>query len=271
MIALISHTDKRMIETMLKTGLCCYIMGLSLVFLEPGTITAADLEPAESVLNKIDDGSKKRNIYQNLKQIITEPSGRKKIVNVDLYCIDKGERRIYHYLSPAWVKGIIVNIEKKGNAISVTSPFKKDTRDIQPVNRSAYVMESDFTYEDLASFSWGDHYAGMTLRMEEEGGVPCLVLSLRPVYDGSAYTRLVMWVDMKEYSVVRIDYYQKNESTPFKQMLCKEFRVVGNTRVCTEVHMQHLYNGRNTLQMVTEMRFDEDVDYSRINESSGDQ
>ncbi len=72
-------------------------------------------------------------------------------------------------------------------------------------------MGSEFAYEDISSQEV-EKYGRKYLRNETMDGRDHFVLELDPVDPKSGYTRQVAWVDIAEYRVFKVDFYDRGDT-----------------------------------------------------------
>jgi len=82
---------------------------------------------------------------------------------------------------------------------------------ISSKNKSGPFMGSEFAYEDISSQEVGK-YKYKYLRNEACGERDCFVLERYPLYKFSGYTRQVVWLDTKEFLLIKMDFYDRKNS-----------------------------------------------------------
>jgi hypothetical protein len=90
-------------------------------------------------------------------------------------------------------------------------PAMKRVKRISSGNRSGPFLGSEFAYEDLVAPEV-DKYEYRWIRDERCGTHPCAVVERTPRYEGSGYTRQIVWWDLSEYRVWRIEYYDRKDA-----------------------------------------------------------
>lgn len=127
---------------------------------------------------------------------------------------DEGDKSLIRFSEPGDIKGttLLTHARKTGNDDQwIFLPAVKRVKRISSTNRSGPFAGSEFAYEDLVNQE-PDKYTYAWIRNEDLNGMPTFVVERVPVYDGSGYTRQVVWYDEAEYRVQRIEYYdRKNE------------------------------------------------------------
>lgn len=87
-------------------------------------------------------------------------------------------------------------------------PALKRVKRIASSNKSGPFMGSEFAYEDFAN-AGVDKFTYRWLREEPCGQSTCDVLERIPAYDGSGYSKQVVWMDQAERRILKSDYYDK--------------------------------------------------------------
>jgi len=87
-------------------------------------------------------------------------------------------------------------------------PAVKRVRRISSANKSGPFVGSEFAFEDLAAQEVGK-FTHTWLRDEPCESQICHVVERKPLYEGSGYTRQIVWIDMEHYLHRRIDYYDR--------------------------------------------------------------
>lgn len=91
-------------------------------------------------------------------------------------------------------------------------PALKRVKRISSRNKSGSFMGSEFAYEDILSQEV-EKYKYTWIRDEVYEGQECFVVERYPVdKENSGYTRLVTWIDKKEYRVKKVEYYDRKNS-----------------------------------------------------------
>ncbi|MBL7050508.1 MAG: outer membrane lipoprotein-sorting protein, partial [Nitrospira sp.] len=91
-------------------------------------------------------------------------------------------------------------------------PALKRVKRISSRNKSGSFMGSEFAYEDISSQEV-EKYTYKWIRDEVYEGQDCFVGESYPVdKKNSGYTRLLSWIDKKEYRTLRVEYYDRKNS-----------------------------------------------------------
>ncbi|MEQ8268937.1 MAG: outer membrane lipoprotein-sorting protein [Parvibaculum sp.] len=90
-------------------------------------------------------------------------------------------------------------------------PAVKRVKRISSANKSGPFVGSEFAFEDLAAQETGK-FTYKWLREEPCGTLTCHVVERVPSYEGSGYTRQVVWIDTTDYLMRKTDYYDRKDS-----------------------------------------------------------
>jgi hypothetical protein len=90
-------------------------------------------------------------------------------------------------------------------------PALRRVKRISSGNRSGPFVGSEFAYEDLVSQEV-DKYDYRWLRDEPCEGHPCAVVERYPRYENSGYRRQVVWWDLDEYRIQKIEYHDRKDA-----------------------------------------------------------
>ncbi|NVJ59210.1 MAG: outer membrane lipoprotein-sorting protein [Gammaproteobacteria bacterium] len=109
-------------------------------------------------------------------------------------------------------------------------PALKRVKRISSSNKSGPFMGSEFSFEDLSSFEI-EKYTYKYLRDDTVDGQQVFVVESYPTYEHSGYTRLINYIDQKEYRILKTEYYDRKDAllktlvnTDFKQFLNQYWR-----------------------------------------------
>lgn len=126
---------------------------------------------------------------------------------------------------------------------------------INSSSRAGSFMGSEFAFEDLGSREI-EKYTSRFLGEEELHGQRCYVVELFPKKKkSSGYSRIVSWLDKKEYRALREEYYDKKKRLK-KTLTLTGYRLYLNSiwRPHHLTMVNHL-NGRETDLIMTNYRF----------------
>lgn len=149
-------------------------------------------------------------------------------------------------------------------------PALKRVKRISSANKSGPFVGSEFAYEDLTSFEV-KKYDYVWLRDEPCGtlleGSQCFVLERKPLYENSGYTRQVSWIDMDEYRLLKVEFYDRKDAL-LKTLLMSEYRqYLGQYWRSHEQLMVNHQTGKETLLTFSDYVFQDGVNARNFNKS----
>lgn len=103
-------------------------------------------------------------------------------------------------------------------------PALKRVKRIASKTKTGSFMGSEFSYEDLASFEV-EKYDFKFLRDEACGEFTCHVVESYPKDPYSGYTRLISWIENKDYRIQKIEFYDK-KSALLKTMVVEKYELL---------------------------------------------
>jgi outer membrane lipoprotein-sorting protein len=169
-----------------------------------------------------------------------------------------GDKNLAVFDSPRDIKGTIflTHTHKRGDdAQWLYLPAVKRVKRISSKNKSGSFMGSEFAYEDIASQEI-EKYTYKWIKDEPYDGQDCFVVERYPVdKENSGYIRQVVWMDKREYRILKIDYYDRKEFllktlsfNGYKKYLNKFWRA-------SEMEMVNHQNGKSTYLLRSNYRF----------------
>ena len=146
-------------------------------------------------------------------------------------------------------------------------PALKRVKRIASSNKSGPFMGSEFAYEDLSSFEIAK-YRYKYLRDDKLGNDKVFVIESYPEYKHSGYSKLVSYVDQKEYRTLKIEYYDRNdklyktlENKDYKQYLDRYWRA-------HTIEMVNHQTGKSTSLKWSDYVFQSDIDEKDFNKNA---
>ena len=118
------------------------------------------------------------------------------------------------------------------------------------------LVGADLCYEDLQERKPAlDRHR--LLGKETVNGAACDVLESAPIEPtGSVYRRRVSWVDPETAMVMRMDYFEKDDTTPSKRWLLGARKKVQTYWTVTDSVMTDLASSHQTRMVVEEAKYD---------------
>ncbi|MDZ7822494.1 MAG: outer membrane lipoprotein-sorting protein [Candidatus Marinimicrobia bacterium] len=126
---------------------------------------------------------------------------------------DNVEKRIIRFLEPADVKGmgmLIVDHEDREDDMWIYLPVSRKSRRIVSSEKSSSFMGSEFSKADMSAPN-PDDFRYELLGEEEQQGVPCWKIEIRPVNrdaeDEYGFFRKISWITKETQVAARSEYY----------------------------------------------------------------
>ena len=128
---------------------------------------------------------------------------------------DNGDKTILEFTTPADVKGTILLTHEhltKDDDQWLYMPGLKKTKRIVSKNKSGSFMGSEFSYEDLSSQHYKKFLHSGNAQEVMLNGVKHYKAERKPSDENSGYSKEIVFVDVKNFLIQRIDYYDKNDN-----------------------------------------------------------
>lgn len=221
--------------------------------------------------DKLDNGFKDftANMFMVLKNKQGEESTRH-IRNKTLEVEGDGDKSISIFDRPRDVKGTaLLNFTHKVGTDDqwLYLPALKRVKRISSANKSGSFMGSEFAYEDVTSQEI-EKYTYKWVRDEEFKGEQSFVFERYPVYKNSGYTRQVVWLDQKEYKILKIEFYDR-KNAPLKTLTQSDFKqYLGKYWYPGSMFMENHQTGKSTLLSWTDYKFHNGLSNKEFNKNS---
>ena len=219
--------------------------------------------------DKRDNGFKDftANMVMLLKNKQGEESSRH-IRNKTLEVEGDGDKSISIFDRPRDVKGTaLLNFTHKVGTDDqwLYLPALKRVKRISSSNKSGSFMGSEFAYEDVTSQEV-EKYNYKWIRDEEHKGELSFVFERYPVYKNSGYTRQVVWLDKKDYKILKIEFFDR-KNLPLKTLTQSDFKqYLDKFWYPGKMFMENHQTGKSTLLTWTDYKFHNglsDKDFNR--------
>lgn len=199
-----------------------------------------------------------------MEMVLRNKEGRESLRNIRVRVMETdgdGDKSLTIFDSPRDVKGtaLLTYTHKVGDDDQwLYLPALKRVKRISSRNKSGSFMGSEFSFEDMGSQEV-EKYTYAYLGDEKVNGLDCFVVERYPNdKKNSGYSRIVSWLDTKEYRAWKEDYYDK------KNRLLKTLILSGY-----KLYLD-LYWRAHTMNMVNHQNGKEtDLKWSDFNFSTG--
>lgn len=147
-------------------------------------------------------------------------------------------------------------------------PALKRVKRISSSNKSGAFMGSEFAYEDLGGTEI-EKYSYTFLREELLAGKNCFVIEIYPKdVKNSGYSRIVSWIDQKEYRAQKQLFYDKKKRL-LKQLRIKDYRqYIGFVWKAHQLEMENTQNGKATVLKISNFKFRNGLSDKDFNKNS---
>jgi len=213
---------------------------LGLVFLAPAALADSAIESAKTPEEKglqIAMAADARDSgwsdwAARAKMVLRNRQGQTSTRELRLQALEQetdGDKRLIVFDEPRDVKGtaFLVFTKKRGNDDQwLYLPALKRVKRIASNNQSGPFVGSEFAYEDLSSQEV-EKYTYKYLRDENADGQACYVIERYPLDESSGYTRQVVWLDQREYRVLKTEYYDRKGEL-LKTFVAEGYRPYGD-------------------------------------------
>ena len=224
------------------------IIVLSCVF---ATGAFAQSLSAEEILSDADDVSNEApDLKAMVEMILIEDDGDQSVREMEIF--QKGaDSRLMRFLSPAGQRGIgFLSLPDDVNYLYLPA-FGRVRRIASHVENQNFAG-TDFSYDDLSSFRFGDEYEPSLNETTDTH----YILELLPKSGISTdYSKLLMWVQLDNFYPARIEYY--NRSGDLWKVL-EQFEILQfqGYWVALERVMSNVISGHSTSMYMTEVEVD---------------
>ena len=192
------------------------------------THTFADDAKARAIMEKVDARDDGKTIEQDMKMILIDKSGKKRLRDLKSYSKDFGadEHRVLFFKSPADVRNTAFltydyDDPNKDDDQWLYLPALKKVKRIPSADKSSSFMGSDFSYFDMTDRDLED-YDFKLLKETKVRGKPAWVIEAIPrndkVIKESGYVKSIGIVRKDNYVVVRSIQFMKNGKRKYFDM-----------------------------------------------------
>jgi len=134
----------------------------------------------DEILDKMEENENANTSRMEMTQIVVKADGRKNTSKLISYSIDKGDKGLMEYSSPARIKGMKILMLNDGDDIWFYSPRTARVRKIASHQKNQSVNNSDFSYEDLSTEDRREDYACKLLGEEKIDSCLSSILGSNP-------------------------------------------------------------------------------------------
>ena len=245
------------IATMLALGALCMT-------------SPACAESARAILDQakaVNDAREPKDMSQKTKMKLTDSRGGERVRDLEIYGKNYGHRTrkgLTFFLTPPEVKGVGFlswSYPDKDDDQWLYLPELKRVRQISGSSRKQSFQGSDFSYDDLQLFDdirdWTEKDAASKLLRDGEvvGGVACAVIELTPQNKEYDYGKFVLWLDRKESTFRKIEFYDKKDTALLKTLALGNFKTIDGVPTPQRIEMVNAKKGTKTVLEVSDVHY----------------
>lgn len=181
-----------------------------------------------------------------------------------------GDKSITVFDSPKDVKGtglMSYSHITKSDDQWLYLPALKRIKRISSRNKSGPFMGSEFAFEDLSSFEV-EKYEYKYLGEEKANGLDSYKSEMIPVYKHSGYSKIVVWLDKKEFRIQKMDFYDRKKSL-LKTQVFEDYKLYLDQywRAHKNLMTNH-QTGKSTILEFSEYKFQTGLKDSQFSKNS---
>lgn len=229
-----------------KTAMICVVL-ISFTF-------SANSQSAASLLTGMDQlMSAPKDKEANVKMVLKDRSGKEKVREAIM--MQKGQyKKLYRYTFPEKQIGI-ATLSLPDDVIWLFMPAFNKAVKITLLSKSQAFTGTDFSYEDMSGSSYGERFTPKILSSPDDKNYQ---LELMPKSMKSKYSKIIVYLDKTHLYPLRMEYFDKNK-VYFKNATYK-YKKQGKYWYAEEVLMTDLKKEHSTGIILTDMKFDQDID-----------
>ena len=159
---------------------------------------------------------------------LTDNSGHQRVRELVIKTMEianDGDKSLFVFDAPRHIKGsalLSLSHISEPNEQWLYLPALKRVKRIASNNKSGTFMGSEFAYEDLSSFEIEKYKYRYIEEKKCDGGI-CHLVEQTPVYEGSGYSRRIVWQDDSLSRIWKIIFYD-HKNKILKTLHCSNFK-----------------------------------------------
>jgi outer membrane lipoprotein-sorting protein len=227
-------------------------------------------ESAREILDQakaVNDAREPKDLSQKTKMKLTDSRGGERVRDLEVYGKNYGHRTrkgLTFFLTPPEVKGVGFlswSYPDKDDDQWLYLPELKRVRQISGSSRKQSFQGSDFSYDDLQLFDdvrdWTEKDAASKLLRDAEvvDGLPCAVIELTPQNKAYDYAKFILWLDRKDATFRKIEFYDKKDGALLKTLVLGDFETIDKVPTAHRIEMTNAKKGTKTTLEASEVRY----------------
>jgi hypothetical protein len=221
---------------------------LCVLYASLSPLTAWAVEDVNKILKTIEANGAPPNERVNLKMIIQEADGGKKIRELTILrksgSASDGARALVRLQKPSDLKGLsLLTVVKSGKEEQyLYLPSDKKSRRILGSSKRGQFLDSEIAYEDLAISTYREFNNKV---LKEKNGMVELESRAKEKSD-SSYGKILTWISKPDYKIDHVEYYD-HAGKLLKRAQFKGYQLVGaNLWRAKEIQVQNVQTNRKT-------------------------
>lgn len=243
---------------------------LPISILLSGMIFAQDISGLD-VIQKVYDRPTGNDMTGNLIMTIENSRGNQRVRKIKQFVktVNKGEKKIMYFLSPADVKNTSFmtwsyDDGSKSDDQWIYLPALKKVKRISSDSKGDYFMGSDFTYDDLGDrHPLDDNHT--ILREEMIDGKETIVIESVPKDEDYMYARTVTWVVKDSWIGLKKEFYDEDDEL-LKILTVDDQQSFGDVIILTKVKMKNVQRNQFTIMEFSDVQIDTGIPNNKFTE-----
>lgn len=219
----------------------------------------------DEILDKMEENENANTARMEMTQIVTKASGQENISKLISYSIDKGDKGLMVYNSPARIKGMKILMLNDGDDLWFYSPRTARIRKIASGQKSQSVNNSDFSYEDMSTKDRREDYNCNLMGEEEKNGVACYKIEMKPKKNEGSYSKIIMWIDKEKYVSIEGHMFDEDGEL-WKKLLIHDIEKIGKYWTMKSIEMKNEMKGSKTVMKMDKIEYDIKLDANMFSE-----
>lgn len=219
----------------------------------------------DEILDKMEENENANTSRMEMTQIVVKADGRKNTSKLISYSIDKGDKGLMEYSSPARIKGMKILMLNDGDDIWFYSPRTARVRKIASHQKNQSVNNSDFSYEDLSTEDRREDYTCKLLGEENKNEVSCYKIEMIPKDKEGSYSKIIMWIDKEKYVPIEGHMFDE-EGTLWKKLIISDIKKIGKYWTMQSIEMRNVLKESKTIMKMDKIEYDIKLDPDMFSE-----
>ncbi len=244
----------KILYTFVPLCLCAFV---------PSSILFGQDLTANEIIKKANDVINQKTVFGKMKMTIVTTSGKKRELFYDFRSKNRGEKNLNKYTAPRRIMGQAFLMLNNADDIWMYNPRTNRVRKLATHAKKQKIQGSDFSYEDMGSGdSFIEDFNHKLMPDEKKEGHDCYVVEMT-IKEGrdSNYSRMIAWIDKKNYLIRVIDYYdEKNRELLKKTLIQSDLKIIDGVPTAMKMTMYNRMDNTKTENEVLEIKYNIRID-----------